>query len=249
MLNRIDEPTRKRSKRNKKNSSSLDIQYVEGKTANQTKFMEAFENNDLVIGVGYPGTGKTYLALYMALTELEINKEFEKIYIVRSSVSSRNLGFMPGNANDKMKEYEKPYMSNVNDLYGRGDAYNILKQKGIIEFSPTSYLRGQTFNNCIVILDEFQNLSFQELTTVITRFGENCKMVVIGDTGQDDLTSERYKEFSGARDLMKITNKMKNVETVYMGVNDIVRSGFVRDFIIAQYGIPEEFDIKQYQLI
>ncbi|PCJ96724.1 MAG: hypothetical protein COA52_00525 [Hyphomicrobiales bacterium] len=230
---------RKKSKRKIKNikaQSKMDIKYIDAKTDNQSRIMESFEDNELTVVHGYPGTGKTFIALYMALTELDIS-DYDKIYIVRSSVSTREIGFQPGKTDEKMQVHEGPYPAIVAELYGRGDAYSILKQKDLIEFMSTSFARGTTFNNAIVIIDEFQNMDFNELSTMITRFGKNCKMILTGDTGQDDLTSERYNEESGARKIMDILETMDDstVGFVEMGIEDIVRSGFVKEFIIAKY--------------
>ena len=198
--------------------------------------MDDMDDMDVAIAIGYPGTGKTFLAFHSALAKLaDKDKNVDKIIILRSSVSSRDIGFQPGNTNDKMKEYEAPYIKICTDLYGRGDAYSILKQKGNIEFMPTSFLRGMTFDNCVVILDEFQNCSYQELKTVVTRFGDNCRMILIGDTGQDDLTSKRYNEESGISKFMNIMSGItKLVGITKMDIDDIVRSGFVKDFIISE---------------
>lgn len=242
--------TRSQRKKNKKkkfvmsnsgcsrNNNKMNIIDVQPITDNQERFMDSFEEKQVVMVHGYPGTGKSFLSLYMALTELDVNPDkYNKVLIIRSSVSSRNIGFMPGNSKEKMAEYEAPYIKIVNDLYGRGDAYSILKQKDIIEFTSTSFLRGQTFDNCIIIVDEFQNMSFQELHTVITRFGNNCKLVIIGDTGQDDLSSERYKEESGALTVTKVLEKMSSVDIIQMTEHDIVRSGFLKEYIIALYNL------------
>lgn len=211
------------------------------KTINQKKFMDLFKKKDVLVGHGFPGTGKTLLSLYLALNEIQNSDVYKKVIILRSSVSSRDIGFQPGKTAEKMQEYEAPYASIVNTkLYGRGDAWMILKQQKVVEFLPTSFLRGVTFDNAIVIMDEFQNMGFQELTTVATRFGENCKLIIIGDTGQDDLTSERYKEKSGAVKFLEILNRLPEVGMVEMGIDDIVRSGFVKSFILAQYSMNQE---------
>jgi len=207
------------------------------KTSNQKKMMDLFRTKDVVVAHGFPGSGKTLLAVYLALNELEKNPTYKKVIILRSSVSSREMGHLPGKPNEKMAEYEAPYSAISTNLYGRGDAWQLLKQKGVVQFSSTAFLRGMTFDDCIVIMDEFQNMGFQELSTIMTRFGNNCKMIVIGDTGQDDLTSERYKEKSGAVKLLHILDKIPEVGMVEMGVDDIVRSGFVKSFIMAQYSI------------
>jgi phosphate starvation-inducible protein PhoH len=182
---------------------------------------------------GSPGTGKSFLALFKALEDFEAGEQYQKIVIVRSSVSGRAMGFLPGSSKEKMEVFEAPYISIVNELYGRGDAYSILKNKGIIEFISSSFLRGTTWNNMIVIVDECQNMSYQELSTILTRFGSNCKLILCGDVNQDDLTSERYNETSGYAKILEILQGVKRAYSLTFGVDDIVRSGFVKDFIIA----------------
>jgi phosphate starvation-inducible protein PhoH len=242
--------TRSQRKKNKKkkivignaqqtrNNGRMNIKDIQPMTDNQERFMDAFEEKDVVVIHGYPGTGKSFLSIYMALTELDVDPEkYNKVLILRSAVASRNIGFLPGNTKEKMAEYEAPYIKIVNDLYGRGDAWGVLRQKNIIEFNSTSFLRGLTFDNTIIILDEFQNMSFQELDTVVTRFGDNCKMVIIGDTGQDDLTSERYKEESGALKMIELLSRIDDVSVIKMNEEDIVRSGFVRKYIMSRYNL------------
>lgn len=231
----------KKKKRQKKTANSnlhLEISNVESKTENQELMMKSLEDNDVVLVHGFPGTGKTFIALYMALTELDLNPDFYyKVLILRSAVSSRDMGFLPGNSKEKMKEYETPYIEIVNQLYNRDDAWGILNHKDLIEFAPSSFLRGRTFDNTIIIVDEFQNMSFQELNTIITRLGNDSKLIILGDTGQDDLTSKRYKEETGAYKVLDIFNKMEDVPIIKMEAKDIVRSGFVKKYIHALYDI------------
>lgn len=182
---------------------------------------------------GIAGTGKTFLGLYFALKEVvKPNSPFKKVYIVRSTVSTRDQGFLPGSLKEKAKVFESPYVPICSKLYGRGDAYEVLKGKGYIEFVTTSYLRGETFDDCILVVDEVQNMGDGELHTVMTRVGENCRIIFCGDVKQDDLTSERKKELSGLRDFMKILHRMKEFEFVDFQVEDIVRSRLVKSYII-----------------
>ena len=182
---------------------------------------------------GIAGTGKTFLGLYFALKEVvKPNSRYKKVYIVRSTVSTRDQGFLPGSLKEKAKVFESPYVPICTKLYGRGDAYEILKGKGCVEFITTSYLRGETFDNCILLVDEVQNMGDGELHTVMTRVGENCRIIFCGDVKQDDLTSERKKELSGLRDFMKIIHRMREFEFVDFQVEDIVRSKLVKSYII-----------------
>jgi phosphate starvation-inducible protein PhoH len=131
-----------------------------------------------------------------------------------------------------MKVYEGPYYDICSKLFGRGDAYEILKQKNNVEFISTSFLRGSTFDNCILVVDEMQNMNDQELHTVMTRVGENCRIIFAGDVKQDDLTSERKKEYSGLKQFMEIIDKMRQFDFVEFEARDIVRSSLVKSYII-----------------
>jgi phosphate starvation-inducible PhoH-like protein len=134
---------------------------------------------------GIAGTGKTFLGLYFALKAIsDKDSVYKKIYIVRSTVSTRDQGFLPGSLKDKARVFEAPYVPICTKLYGRGDAYEILKGKGCVEFITTSYLRGETFDNCILLVDEVQNMSDGELHTVMTRVGEDCRIIFCGDVKQ-----------------------------------------------------------------
>lgn len=182
---------------------------------------------------GIAGTGKTFLGLYFALKEVvRPNSPYKKVYIVRSTVSTRDQGFLPGSLKEKARVFESPYVPICTKLYGRGDAYEILKGKGYVEFITTSYLRGETFDDCILLVDEVQNMGDGELHTVMTRVGENCRIIFCGDVKQDDLTSERKKELSGLRGFMQIIHRMREFEFVDFKVEDIVRSKLVKSYII-----------------
>lgn len=182
---------------------------------------------------GIAGTGKTFLGLYFAITEVtKANSTYEKIYIIRSTVPTRDQGFLPGSQKQKEAVYEEPYFEIATKVFGRGDAYQILKQKGLVEFRSTSFLRGVTFDNCIILVDEVQNMSDGELHTIMTRVGENSRIIFCGDVKQDDLSSERKKEMSGLRDFMKIIRKMKEFDFIEFLVEDIVRSRLVKSYII-----------------
>lgn len=202
----------------------------------QREIEEQFDQNTLTLVHGYPGTGKTMYALWLLLEEMQNEKIYDRVIIIRSSVASRDVGFLPGKHDEKIAEFEAPYVKIVDDLYGRDNSYRELKSKGFIQFTSSSFLRGVTFENCVVLVDEFQNMAWNELNTIITRIGNNCKMIMVGDIGQDDLTSERFNEFSGASKMMDVLRKMRqDVGFVEMTVEDIVRSGFVKEYIIQLY--------------
>ena len=239
----------RQSKKNKKqpaaNNNVMKVKAVEALTDNQRLFFRNFDKYEVLSLSGVAGTGKTYAALYKALHTLEHNDNYRSIKIIRSNVSVRDAGFLPGTIKEKMSAYESPYVDACNELYGRGDAYEILKTKKVIEFHPTSYMRGVTFNNCIVIIDECQNMSQQELDTLITRFGQSCKMILCGDTNQDDLTNERFKERSGYSKILKILKNISSCYTIEFTIDDIVRSGFVREYIIAKTEVTEPLNLTE----
>jgi phosphate starvation-inducible protein PhoH len=219
------------SKVSKINSYGLVLKQIKPKNDAQRQVFESFYENHLLLH-GYAGTGKTYLSLYLALKEILEYPKFHKIIIVRSAVQTRDQGFMPGTAEEKMAHYERPYYDAVNDLCGRGDAYDILCNRGSIEFMSTSFIRGITLDHAIVIVDEVQNMTFQELDTIMTRIGKNSKIVFCGDFRQSDL--RRDKEKSGLVDFMKVLDQVKGIEHIEFQITDIVRSGLVRDYIVAR---------------
>ena len=207
-----------------------DLQCVEPISKGQRQVFKAFDNDKHLILHGYAGTGKTFLALYLALNDLERYKTYSNITIIRSVVASRDIGFLPGSMDEKIEIYEEPYQSIVCELYGRGDAYNILKRNNWIQFKSTSFLRGLTQDNSIIIVDEIQNMNFQELSTISTRLGDNSRVIFCGDYRQSDLG--RYQERQELKKFLSIMERINNVETIEFGVDDIVRSEFVKNFII-----------------
>lgn len=214
---------------------SFDLKRIKPKTVNQDKAFQAFYNDKHLFLHGTAGTGKTFIALYLALKEIHnTTNDYNKVYVVRSTVPSRDMGFLPGNQKEKMKVYEQPYYAICTELYDRGDAYDVLKQKNIVEFISTSFIRGTTLSNCVVIVDECQNMDAMELHSIMTRAGENAKFVFCGDFRQDDLSSERKKEKSGVIDFMRIIREMDMFAFVDFQPEDIVRSALVKQYIIAR---------------
>lgn len=206
-------------------------------TENQKNFFDSYEDNKNLLAVGSAGTGKTYISLYLALKDVMDKNMYENVIVIRSSVQSREQGHMPGNLQEKMSNFEAPYVDIVNDLFGRGDAYQIMKQKNMLKFMSTSFIRGLTFDNAIIIVDECQNMNFGEIRTIMTRVGNDSRIIFCGDTKQDDLvTSKNRADVSGLRHFKKIIDRMGSdcFETIEFTSDDIVRSGLVREFIIAE---------------
>lgn len=214
-------------------------QKFEPLTHNQSIAFDEWSKGQNLMLLGTAGSGKTFLALNFACDELE-KERVKKVIIIRSSVASRDPGFLPGTLGDKARIYEEPYFPIMDQLYERNGAYLALKNKGSIVFSLSGFLRGLTFDDAIIIVDECQNMSFGELNTIITRVGVNSKLIFCGDTRQDDLTSERFKEVSGLRQFSKIINRMKDFSSVTFTPEDIVRSDLVKRYIIAKERVEME---------
>jgi phosphate starvation-inducible protein PhoH len=211
-------------------SNHFELRNVKPLTANQQDTFRAYDEGKNLVLHGYAGTGKSFVSLYLALEEiLDYRTPFNKVVIIRSVVPSRDMGFLPGSIKEKIKVYEEPYKEICDNLFGRGDGYDILKTKRLVEFTTTSYLRGLTFNDSIVIVDELQNMSFAELDTVMTRMGDNSRVMFCGDFRQTDL---QEKDRVGLMKFLNITKRMENFEYIEFGKQDIVRSGIVRDYII-----------------
>jgi phosphate starvation-inducible protein PhoH len=223
----------------------MNLKTIHPKTDNQKKTFDAYDEDQNLILHGSPGTGKTFLSLYLSLYDMfrYDDNPYEKITIIRSAQPSKDMGFLPGKESEKLAAYEAPYKGICSELFGRGDAYEILKLKGLIEFQSTSFLRGTTLDNCIIILDEAQNLSYMELKTVLTRVGDNSRIIICGDVLQDDLTSSRYNQESGLTKALKVFENIPSMTHIEFGIDDIVRSGFVREFIIAESELYDRRDV------
>jgi phosphate starvation-inducible PhoH-like protein len=228
--------TAKQMKRRKpiNNDLLLDITPV---TENQSKLFEAYNSDKHLFVYGCAGTGKTFCALYLALKDVlnEITP-YQKIVVVRSLVATREIGFLPGDHDDKSALYQIPYKNMVKYMFEMPtDAefemlYGNLKSQETITFWSTSFIRGTTLDNSIIIVDECQNLNFHELDSIITRVGDNSRIMFCGDATQSDLT--KTNERNGIMDFMKIINRMPEFETIEFGIEDIVRSGLVKSYIV-----------------
>lgn len=225
----------KKERRELRRQGNLELKYIIPKTENQCKAFDYYDDGYNLSLLGYPGTGKSFISLYLALNEIEQNKQNspKSVTVVRSIVPSRDVGFLPGSAKEKAKVYEAPYIDICNQLYGRGDAYDILQKKGAIHFETTSYLRSITMNDTIIIVDECQNMNDGELHTIMTRVGENSRIIFAGDFGQNDLQFKRG-EFSGLAKFQEILDRMNSFARINFNANDIVRSGLVKEYILAK---------------
>jgi len=224
--------TAKQMKRKKPINLDL-MREIDPLTENQKLLYEAYADDKNIVAYGCAGTGKTFISLYLALSDvLSQDCDQHNVTIVRSVVPTRDMGFLPGSEKEKSKVYEAPYSSICSELFGRGDAYEILKTKNLINFVTTSYIRGLTLDDTIVIVDEAQNLNFHELDSIITRLGENSRIMFCGDFRQSDLI--RDEERKGLLTFMKILDTIEEFQTVEFEEDDIVRSSIVKDYIISK---------------
>ena len=223
------------------------IKKIEPLTDNQQELFDKYKQDQNIVAYGAAGTGKTFITLYNALLDvLDVNSPYEKIYIVRSLVATREIGFLPGDHEDKSSLYQIPYKNMVKYMFEVDEAsnemlYANLKTQGTISFWSTSFIRGTTLDKAIIIVDEFQNLNFHELDSIITRVGEDSKIMFCGDATQTDLVKER--ERNGILDFMRILESMPSVDTIEFGVEDIVRSGLCKEYLVAKEILKSKLDL------
>ena len=204
-------------------------------TDNQKKFFDAYKRGDYFIALhGVAGTGKTFCAMYKAMEEvLDKGNPFKKIIVVRSAVQSREIGHLPGDVSEKMEIYQQPYRQICETLFGRKDAWDRLEEQGYIEFISTSFIRGMSFDDAIIIVDEMQNLTFEEIDTVMTRVGYRSKIIWCGDYRQTDLNKKK-NDMSGILKFFDIAHHMSSFTKIEFTADDIVRSSLVKDYILAK---------------
>jgi len=221
-----------------KNFTQHHLVSFQPKTEPQKQFMRSFFENQtpIIMQVGSAGTGKTAIAMYCALTEVfDRSTPYDKIIIVRSAVQARDIGFLKGTEEEKDAAYERPYMALCDELLTfKSNNYENLKAKNLVEFHNTSFLRGITWDNCLVIVDEFQSMVYGELATCVTRVGINSKIVFAGDFKQCDLHKKGDK--SGFHQLLKVLEYMPSemYDVVEYRPEDIIRSGIVKEFLLAE---------------
>ena len=233
--------SRKQMKRKKPIDASYMVD-IKPLTDNQKIAFEQHKAGKNLLLHGAAGTGKTFITLYLALQQvLDENSPYDKIYIVRSLVPTREIGFLPGDHEDKSALYQIPYKNMVRYMFSMPDdnsfemLYDNLRGQETISFWSTSFIRGVTLDNAIVLVDEFSNLNFHELDSMITRIGEDSKVMFCGDITQSDLTRENDK--SGISDFIRILEEMKEFSCIEFDINDIVRSGLVKSYLLSKYNL------------
>ena len=225
------------SKKQKLEIGSSNLISVKPITDNQKIVFETWKKKQNQFLFGCAGTGKTFVSLYLALQDvMNLQTKYDKVVLVRSLIPTREIGFLPGDEEDKAALYQVPYANMVQFMFQQPNEqafnmlYDKLKQQGSLYFLSTSFLRGLTFDNSIIIVDECQNLNFHELDTIITRVGQDSKIVFCGDFGQSDLSKTNEK--NGLHDFLRILEEMEEFNCVEFDIGDIVRSGFVRSYLI-----------------
>ena len=211
-------------------------------TDNQEKVFEAWDKSKNLFLFGCAGTGKSFITIYLALRDiLDEKTPYDKLYIVRSLVPTREIGFLPGDHEDKANLYQIPYKNMVRFMFNMPDdpsfemLYDNLRAQETVSFWSTSFIRGVTLDKCVIIVDEFSNLNFHELDSIITRVGEDAKIIFSGDYTQSDLT--KTNERTGVLDFMKILQTMPSFSCTEFGIEDIVRSGMVREYLVSKINL------------
>lgn len=211
------------------NRITFTLAKIEPLTKNQEKLFDAKRH---VVAHGAAGTGKTFAATFLALDEILSKDKYKQLVYIRSAVPTRDMGFLPGNDKEKAEVYEAPYKEICSELFDRDDAYEQLKFKRIIKFMTTSFIRGSTLNDAIIIVDECQNMSFHELDSIITRVGENCRIYFCGDMQQ---AGDLRKEESGLGKFYDILKSMKEFDFINFEIEDVVRGPLVKSYLTAKY--------------
>ena len=231
--------TAKEKRRQERERGTIDSKFgmrkIQPITQTQEDMFYDYQSGYNIAAIGTAGTGKTMCAMYLALQDVLQCDEYNQLVIIRSAVQTREQGFMPGSQAQKEAVYSVPYADIACDLFGRGDAWDILKQKRQVKFMTSSFVRGLTFDNSIIVVDECQSMTYHELDSIITRVGESSKIIFCGDTKQDDLVGSRNRnDISGLGQFIKVLKGIPSFRMVEFGVEDIVRSGLVKEYIIAK---------------
>lgn len=244
--NEQSEPPKLKSVNNHLKLRIDDLLTFDPLTENQKLFFDAYKRGDYFVALhGVAGTGKTFCALYKAIEEvLDKSNPFNKIIVVRSAVQSREIGHLPGDVNEKMEIYEQPYRQICETLFKRKDAWDRLEEQGHITFISTSFIRGMSFDDAIIIVDEMQNLTYEEIDTVMTRVGYRSKIIWCGDYRQTDLNKKK-NDVSGILKFFDIAQHMSAFTRIEFTVDDIVRSSLVKDYILAKLKYEDFYEKRQ----
>lgn len=230
-----DVDTRNSGPQRKKTFSLMDMNPIEPKTDNQAlafEYIDALPDCGVLLE-GVPGCGKTFLAIYLALRlVLDKNTPYKKLVIIRSTAQGREIGFLKGTEEEKVQVFKKPYIGIFDEIFKYKKSFENMEEAGLVEFDCTSFLRGTTFNDAVVIFDEFQNCTGPEALTVLQRLGAFSKIIIAGDTKQSDL--QKAHEQKTNNDFLRIVKNMPSMDVISFQPEDIVRSGFVRELIETQ---------------
>lgn len=237
MIDQTEHMTQHMPKTGPSNSLKIKLDHmvtIEALTPNQEKFFEIYKRGGyFTFLLGSPGVGKTMIAMAKAIEDvLDKSSTFKQLVVVRSTVSTRDQGFLPGTIEEKSEIYELPYKEIAQTLFNRTDAWSRLKEQGYARFIPSSYIRGISIDDSIVLVDEVQNMTWGELSSIIGRVGHRSKIIFAGDKFQNDLTRQK-NDVSGLDEFLRVAKTMDEFEAVYFTPDDIVRSSLVKSFIVA----------------
>jgi phosphate starvation-inducible protein PhoH len=217
----------------KKKWTKHDMKFIQPITESQRTMCQLFYQGDHILAYGSAGTGKSLIALYLAIADvLDPSKPQNQLVIVRSAVATRDQGFLPGSLDEKLSVFEGPYHDIFSYLFNRNSTYEDMKKAGVIKFVSSSYIRGLTWDNAMVVVDEVENFNMHEISSVMTRLGDHSRIILAGDLKQTDLLKSN-RDTTGMHRLIEICNRMPEVSLIEFTQDDIVRSGFVKSWIIA----------------
>jgi len=216
----------------RKTWSIHDLKQIKPLTQRQEDMFHDFFAGKHICAHGAAGSGRTYVAVFLALNEILRNdSKMQRIILVRSAVPTRDLGFMPGTLQEKIALYEMPYIDIFADLVGRYTTYHDMKNAGLVEFWTTSFIRGLTWDNAIVVVDECQNMTTHEINSLMTRIGQNARVILVGDVKQSDLKKNGTK--NGFEQILDVVKKLPSFSLIEFTHHDIVRSQFVKEWIMS----------------
>lgn len=216
-----------------KSWSVLDLDTINPMTPAQEEMFHAWLNGYHIGAYGTAGTGKTFLALYLALNSLLEQTCYKRIMILRSAVSTRDIGFLPGDLDEKIQYYELPYHDIFHELVGKRNTYQDMKDAGLVQFASTSFIRGLTWDNAVIVIDEAENMTWHEINSIMTRIGYDTRVIVTGDLNQTDLDGTKKNGNCGMGDFLQVAQNMDQFSTIPFHQSDIVRSEFVKSWISA----------------